>query len=168
MFTFVLLYILSFSGIFCSCKIPDNTFFDEEDGDTRNLNLTLTTTDDSTRQWLYLDDDQQHLIGISLKIGSFQYRLDARDSADQMTSTAFEVRVIDDDASHNHQFIITLDQSIDTDKLLNVDPTTIVTFVRRLANAVASDRDPAHITVGAIGANPTTIEWYNNTLSTTV
>lgn len=163
------LFILNyFSGVFCSYKIPENTFFDEEDGDTRRLNLTVHSMDDSIRQWIYLDDQQHHLIGIGLDVGAFNYRLEARDSVDQMISTAFEVRVVDDtttSTSRNHLFSVTLEQS--SDQLLN-DPMTIVTFVHRLANAVASDRDASHISLNVIRTNPATIEWYNNTLSTTV
>lgn len=67
----------------CEYTIPRETFIDAEDGDTRSLTLSVHPIV-AGNNWLTLDKkNKQVLHGISLDIGDFEFRLEARDSANQ-------------------------------------------------------------------------------------
>ncbi|CAG9539417.1 unnamed protein product [Cercopithifilaria johnstoni] len=82
-------------GMMCEYTIPRETFIDAEDGDTRSLSLSVypIITEDN---WLTLDrKNKQILHGISLSTGDFEFRLEARDSANQASETFVLIIALD-------------------------------------------------------------------------
>uniref|UniRef100_A0A1I7V9G5 Dystroglycan n=1 Tax=Loa loa TaxID=7209 RepID=A0A1I7V9G5_LOALO len=70
-------------GMMCEYTIPRETFIDAEDGDTRTLTLSVYPIV-ADNNWLTLDrKNKQILHGIALNTGDFEFRLEARDSANQ-------------------------------------------------------------------------------------
>uniref|UniRef100_A0A914W0Z4 Dystroglycan 1 n=1 Tax=Plectus sambesii TaxID=2011161 RepID=A0A914W0Z4_9BILA len=147
-------------GVVCRMNIPEATFTDEEDGDTRRLKLSLHPIDETTTDWLSLNGTQ--IMGLSLESGTFNYRLNARDSSDQLASIAFAVEVppADEDEKFNHYYRVVINKS--RQELL-AEPAGLVELVGKLATALG-DSDSSHITVRAVKDGSTVIEWSNNTL----
>ncbi|MCP9265620.1 BMA-DGN-1 [Dirofilaria immitis] len=124
-------------GMMCECKIPMETFIDMEDGDTRSLSLSVYPIV-ADNNWLTLDRKNKLILhGISLKTGDFEFRLEARDSANQMTSAPFRVTVILESPT-NHLFILDVDHSSER---LAKDPDILCAFAEKLANSLG-DRFP--------------------------
>jgi neurexin len=148
-------------------KIPANTFNDAEDGDTSNLKLSLDPIETEATDWVFLDKKQHHVVGLSLETGSWNYRLEARDSSDQMTSTVFAVEVFPEEKpdNFNHYFRVVIDK--EKDELL-AEADGLVKLVRKLATSVSDDHDAPHVTVRSVREGSTVIEWSNNTLPTDV
>ncbi|VDM49018.1 unnamed protein product [Toxocara canis] len=70
-------------GAICEMAIPEKTFMDAEDGDTRSLTLSVYPIV-ATKNWLTVDRNRQVLRGVPLNQGDFEFRLEARDSANQV------------------------------------------------------------------------------------
>ena len=80
-------------------QIPFDTFYDFEDGDTRNLGLRLLTGEGLTASpgdWLQLDVQTQTLQGNpgAQDVAIHQYVLVAIDSGGKIARDVFQVRVI--------------------------------------------------------------------------
>ncbi|MFH4974451.1 hypothetical protein AB6A40_001160 [Gnathostoma spinigerum] len=149
-------------GAVCRLQIPEKTFIDVEDGDTRSLSLSVFPLD-GEKNWLTVDRVSQVLHGIPLNQGDFGFRLEARDSSNQMTSAAFRVSV-EEAAPSNHLFILEIQQSFN---MMTKDPYTLYQFAERLAKSLG-DRYPNKIIIRDISAgnhSRTVIKWSNATLS---
>ncbi|OZC09090.1 dystroglycan [Onchocerca flexuosa] len=134
-------------GMMCEYPIPRKTFIDAEDGDTRSLSLSVCPIV-ADNNWLTLDrKNKQILHGISLNTGDFEFRLEARDSANQMTSAPFRVTVIPEPPT-NHLFILDVDHSSER---LAKDPDTLCAFAEKLANSLG-DRFPKNLVIKKIEA----------------
>lgn len=72
-----------FRGAVCELIIPEKTFVDAEDGDTHSLSLSVFTLG-GNKSWLSIDRNRLMLRGISMNTGDFEFRLEARDSANQV------------------------------------------------------------------------------------
>jgi len=79
--------------------IPDNTFYDPEDGDTNNLHLLFQTFEDelsvAPNSWIQLNQTSRTLYGLPLHddVGRHLYKLVAADSNGRLATMAFEVYV---------------------------------------------------------------------------
>lgn len=79
-------------------KIPDETFYDFEDGSTRHLRLTLLTREKlqlPKSSWLQFDSRNQELYGIAMEsdVGEHYYQLNAIDSDGYPVPDNFVVQV---------------------------------------------------------------------------
>ncbi|VDK23829.1 unnamed protein product [Anisakis simplex] len=117
---------------------------DAEDGDTRSLKLSVYPIV-ADKNWLTVDRSRQVLRGISLNQGDFEFRLEARDSANQMTSAAFRVSV-DEVTPSNHLFIFDIQKSY---QHLTKDPDTMLAFATKLAHSLG-DRLPKNIVIRCV------------------
>ncbi|VDN04230.1 unnamed protein product [Thelazia callipaeda] len=137
-------------GMMCEYIVPVGTFIDAEDGNTRSLSLSVFPIA-ADNNWLTLSKkNKQVLHGISLRTGDYEFRLEARDSANQlcangfsfwqMTSAPFRVTVIPE-PSTNHFFILDVDHSSER---LTKDPDVICAFAEKLANSLG-DRYPKNL-----------------------
>ena len=94
--------------------IPFNTFYDEQEFYTPNLNLTLRTKDGSELRgiyWITLDL-QQNVYALPLRMniaGNHKFKLIARDRLGQAGESTLRVNVVSDENSYNHEFGIHLD-----------------------------------------------------------
>ncbi|KAL3982915.1 Dystroglycan (Dystrophin-associated glycoprotein 1) family protein [Acanthocheilonema viteae] len=134
-------------GMMCEYIIPRETFIDAEDGDTRSLALSVYPIV-ADNNWLTLDRKNKLVLhGISLNIGDFEFRLEARDSANQMTSAPFRATVIPEPPT-NHLFILDVDHSFER---LAKDPDILYAFAEKLANSLG-DRFPKNLVIRKIEA----------------
>ncbi|KHN79184.1 Dystroglycan [Toxocara canis] len=149
-------------GAICEMAIPEKTFMDAEDGDTRSLTLSVYPIV-ATKNWLTVDRNRQVLRGVPLNQGDFEFRLEARDSANQMTSAAFRVSV-EETVPSNHMFIFEIQKSYEQ---LTKDPGTILAFTTKLAQALG-DRFPKNVIIRNVEAKNSErsfISWSNASLS---
>uniref|UniRef100_A0A915BI89 Peptidase S72 domain-containing protein n=1 Tax=Parascaris univalens TaxID=6257 RepID=A0A915BI89_PARUN len=149
-------------GAVCELIIPTKTFVDAEDGDTNSLTLSVYPIV-AEKNWLVVDRSRQILRGIPLNQGDFEFRLEARDSANQMTSAAFRVSVEEAQPS-NHLFIFDIQKSYEQ---LTKDPETMLAFVTKLANSLG-DRLPKNILIRSVETKNnerSIISWSNSSLS---
>lgn len=79
-------------------RIPEDLFYDKEDGNARNLRLQLQTRKGealSTDSWIKLREDQREIYGLPLDFDFklYSYRLVATDSGNKSSFDDFEVMV---------------------------------------------------------------------------
>uniref|UniRef100_A0A915E579 Peptidase S72 domain-containing protein n=1 Tax=Ditylenchus dipsaci TaxID=166011 RepID=A0A915E579_9BILA len=127
-------------GILCQLTVSENTFMDAEDGDTKKLHLSVhSISKQDQRNFLLALPFSTQLEGVPMEVGTFDFRLEARDKANQTASLPFQVRVEDTvtsfDQKPNHQFSMILEGSIDK---FTSKPEVLRDFVYRLAQSVSS------------------------------
>ena len=103
-----------------SFDIPDNTFYDPEDGDTSNLQLLFETFEYelsvAPSSWIQLSQTSRTLYGLPLRddVGRHSYKLVAADSNGRLAKMTFHVYVTDDTGleppiSHELAILLMLD-----------------------------------------------------------
>ncbi|XP_062523826.1 dystroglycan 1-like [Corticium candelabrum] len=128
-----------------SFLIPINTFYDDEDDvDTRGLDLELRTLDGlelPPDYWAYFNKTSQTVAGIPLAflaLGPATFVLEARDSAGLVTRLAFTILI-------NFNFLTTtntLVQTFDVDfSSFNSDSTQKADLVERLSSGAGVQQD---------------------------
>uniref|UniRef100_A0A1I7YHY9 Peptidase S72 domain-containing protein n=1 Tax=Steinernema glaseri TaxID=37863 RepID=A0A1I7YHY9_9BILA len=149
-------------GIICVLNIPPKTFLDPEDGDETKLRLSVHATITS-QNFLSMVEGSPKMQGVPMEKGTFGFRLEARDSSNQVTSGAFQVSVEDAPPS-NHRFIMTLEPSLTQ---LTSDPTTLVKFVNRLSTVLYDRSHPEHVQIHSLQADGTKslLTWSNSSIS---
>ncbi|CAI4223789.1 unnamed protein product [Auanema sp. JU1783] len=145
-------------GIYCEALVPSTTFIDTEDGDTFNLKLSVFLLD-GDKNWLYYNDKK--IQGVPMKVGEYQFRLDARDKRGQMISAPFAVTVRDS-PEHNH--LVTMALDLTSKQNLASDAKLLVQFVKQLATVTKSKNDAVIIEEIKKEATRTVVKWSNNTL----
>ena len=98
-------------GEYLLYRIPEDTFYDKEDGNTRNLRLQLQTSKGkpvSADSWIQLREDKQEIYGLPMDVSFrlYNYKLVATDSGNKSITDEFEVTVHKDSSEYNHQFTI--------------------------------------------------------------
>ncbi|XP_071816846.1 dystroglycan 1-like isoform X3 [Apostichopus japonicus] len=103
------------SGEVFKYHIPTDTFYDKEDGNTRNLSLSLMDEDYrsiTSSSWIFLDQESQSLEGIvvgeDLISETNQFYLAATNSAGRVAYDALTVEVRANEAEYSHQFQVNL------------------------------------------------------------
>ena len=147
--------------------IPPDTFYDFEDGDTRQLKLMLLTVDGLTlprNSWLKFNQTIQRLYGLPLPghVGKQEYVIVAVDSSGNIARDLFDVVV--ERQTHqrkiNHEFSLSLDLNYmkfvsDVDQRIDV--------ASKLAR-LYGDNDMSKITVTRISAGSVIYAWTNNSI----
>uniref|UniRef100_A0A1I7S2X6 Peptidase S72 domain-containing protein n=1 Tax=Bursaphelenchus xylophilus TaxID=6326 RepID=A0A1I7S2X6_BURXY len=151
-------------GKLCQKWLSPNTFIDSEDGYLPNLRSKVVSDDDSTNFLTVVHDkDRVALEGVPLSTGIFSFRLEVRDSADQMAAAAFNVEV-KDEPEPNHAFELLLDTRY---KKFKDEPKLLVKFGEKLVERIGGTREQVMInSVEEQGSN-TVIRWSNSSLSRT-
>ena len=118
--------------------IPRDTFHDKEDGYTHQLSLGMTKMNGENllpTSWILLfDSPQQEILSLPIgnnKLGMHRFRLTATDKDGFTASDDFEVKVLEDTNTYNHEF--TIDAAVE-DSL-----KSRVIFVETLANYFGVD-----------------------------
>ncbi|CAG9564073.1 unnamed protein product [Danaus chrysippus] len=145
-------------------KVPEDTFFDPEDGGTRNLQLSLKFSDRSEippNHWLQFDARNQEFYGLpgpgDEKI--VHYQLIAEDSSKKSAYDSLIVEVAKAPTIRpTVEFQMTMDPSPLADSATNKRKV-----VEKLA-ALFGQTDTDNIRIQSITDNPTTIVWYNTSL----
>ena len=150
-------------------KVPRDTFYDFEDGDTENLKLVFLTVDGLTlprNSWVRFNASTQTLYGLALAshVGRQEYLMAAIDSRGKIARDAFEIVVQrrPNELRINHEFSLTLD--LDYRKFLT-DVDNRIDVANKLA-ALYGDPNAEKITVTKIAEGSVIYAWTNNSLPT--
>ncbi|CAG9795714.1 unnamed protein product [Diatraea saccharalis] len=147
-------------------KVPEDTFFDPEDGGTRNLHLSLRYDDRSELppgHWLQFDANNQEFYGLPAPgdEGRVPYQLIAEDSSKKNAYDSLVVEVLKAPPIRpTVEFQMTMEYPF---PMLAYDATNKRKVVEKLA-ALFGQKDTDNIRIDKITDNPTTIIWYNTSL----
>ena len=155
-------------GDVLSYKVPKDTFYDFEDGNTENLKLVFLTVDGLTlprNSWVKFNQSSQTLYGLPLPshVGRQEYLMAAIDRKGKIARDAFEIVVQrrPNEQRINHEFSITLD--LDYHKFL-MDVDKRIDVANKLA-AMYGDPNADKITVTRIAEGSVVYAWTNNSVA---
>uniref|UniRef100_UPI00398E7CF0 mucin-3A-like n=1 Tax=Pristiophorus japonicus TaxID=55135 RepID=UPI00398E7CF0 len=160
-------FILTTVGQRFHYSIPADTFFDEEDGDARNLTLTVASIDGSPsgrESWVRFNQSRSTLFGYPLET-DYQYSpqefvLTATDSGGLIVQEGF---VIELRLSHDtpcHLYMVRTKNSYHS---FLQDRGRVLYFLEKLAKYL-NDSSSEDIVLFSIKPGSTLLTWYNNSL----
>lgn len=156
-------------GDVLSYKVPKDTFYDFEDGDTENLKLVFLTVDGLTlprNSWVRFNQTTQTLYGLALPSheGRQEYLMAAIDRKGKIARDAFEIVVQrrPKEQRINHEFSLTI--GFDYRKFL-IDVDNRIDVANKIA-ALYGDENAEKITVTKIEEGSVVYAWTNNSLPT--
>ncbi|XP_046970532.1 dystroglycan 1 isoform X3 [Vanessa cardui] len=146
-------------------KVPEDTFFDPEDGGTRNLQLSLRFSDRSeipANHWLQFDARNQEFYGLptSNDERSVHYQLIAEDSSKK---SAYDSLIVEVAKAPTIRPTVEFQMTMDPSPNLVDSATNKRKVVEKLA-ALFGQKETDNIRIQSITDNPTTIIWYNTSL----
>ncbi|XP_068620064.1 dystroglycan 1 isoform X3 [Battus philenor] len=147
-------------------KVPEDTFFDPEDGGTRNLALSLRRSDRSElppTHWLQFDARNQEFYGLPSPSdeGTMHYQLIAEDSSKKSAYDSLIVEVAKAPTIRpTVEFHMTLEYPYAS---LANNANNKRKVVEKLA-ALFEQKETDNIRIQSITDGPTTIIWYNTSL----
>ncbi|XP_054710695.1 dystroglycan 1-like [Uloborus diversus] len=147
-------------------KIPDDTFYDFEDGSTRYLTLTFLTIESiqpPKSSWVQFDHKSQELYGLPFDgdAGRHEYQLVAVDTHGLQVNDVFVIEVHPRPPKKwNVEFSLHIDHDYED---FSKDISKKVLVAWKLAK-LYDDPDPRYITVGSISKGSVVYAWTNNTL----
>ncbi|XP_025266247.1 dystroglycan isoform X2 [Camponotus floridanus] len=149
-------------------KVPEDTFFDAEDGSSRNMKMSLLTIDRipiPPHEWLQFDSKNQEFYGVPMRpdIGRKEYQLVVTDK-DGASSTDGLVVVVHPapPMMHTVEFSITLDIPYESFAHSALQKRNFIEKLRDLYK----DKDTSAISLHSISNGSTVITWHNRTLPT--
>lgn len=149
-------------------RVPDDTFYDPEDGDARNLKMSLLTMDRQPLRvdhWLQFDVKNQEFFGVPLMsdIGRSEYQLVCEDRGGLTANDGLVVVVNPPPrVRYNVEFSMTLDTQFET----FIKSASIKRkFVEKLRE-LFRDRDTSSIHISSIVEGSTIVSWNNKSLAT--
>ncbi|XP_011876234.1 PREDICTED: dystroglycan isoform X2 [Vollenhovia emeryi] len=149
-------------------KVPEDTFFDSEDGSSRNMKMSLLTIDRqpiAPREWLQFDSKNQEFYGVpmSAHIGRKEYQLVVTDTKGASATDGLVVVVHPaPPMAHTVEFSMTLDIPYDSFAHSALQKRNFIEKLRDLYG----DRDTSAILLHNISNGSTVITWHNRTLPT--
>nr|XP_008195448.1 PREDICTED: dystroglycan [Tribolium castaneum]XP_008195449.1 PREDICTED: dystroglycan [Tribolium castaneum]XP_974516.2 PREDICTED: dystroglycan [Tribolium castaneum] len=149
-------------------KVPDDTFYDPEDTDSRTLNISLLTGDRQaikSTNWLQFDSKNREFYGIPRKPGRSEYHLVCVDSGGATATDSLEIVVYPAHKMHyNVEFSMTVETPYDT--FVN-SASMQRKFVEKLQE-IFGDRNSSSLYFNPFKQkdHSTVITWFNRTLST--
>ncbi|XP_026320521.1 dystroglycan isoform X2 [Hyposmocoma kahamanoa] len=147
-------------------KVPEDTFYDPEDGGTRKLHLSLRYSDRSelpSGHWLQFDAKNQEFYGLPSPSdeGSVTYQLIAEDSSKKSAYDSLMVEVVRAPTIRpTVEFRMTMEYPFPA---LAYNAHNKRKVVEKLA-ALFGQTDTSNIRIHSITDSPTTIIWYNTSL----
>nr|XP_026495485.1 dystroglycan isoform X2 [Vanessa tameamea] len=146
-------------------KVPEDTFFDPEDGGTRNLQLSLRFSDRSeipANHWLQFDARNQEFYGLptSNDERSVHYQLIAEDSSKK---SAYDSLIVEVAKAPTIRPTVEFQMTMDPSPNLVDSANNKRKVVEKLA-ALFGQKETDNIRIQSITDNPTTIIWYNTSL----
>nr|XP_031833373.1 dystroglycan-like isoform X3 [Nomia melanderi] len=149
-------------------KVPEDTFYDREDGSARNLRMSLLTIDRTpipAHEWLQFDSKNQEFYGVPMRndIGRKEYQLVVTDKEDSSATDGLVVVVHPAPVMHHTvEFSMTLDIPYDSFAHSALQKRNFIEKLRDLYQ----DRDTSAISLHSISNGSTVITWHNRTLPT--
>ncbi|XP_076283955.1 uncharacterized protein LOC143210714 isoform X2 [Lasioglossum baleicum] len=149
-------------------KVPEDTFYDLEDGSARNLRMSLLTigrTPIPAHEWLQFDSKNQEFYGVPMRsdVGRKEYQLVVTDKDDASTTDGLVVVVHPAPMMHQTvEFSMTLDIPYDSFAHSALQKRNFIEKLRDLYQ----DRDTSSISLHSISNGSTVITWHNRTLPT--
>ncbi|KAK9745888.1 Alpha-Dystroglycan N-terminal domain 2 [Popillia japonica] len=167
-------YINATLGELLIFRVPDDTFYDPEDTDPRNLKMSLLT---AKRQpippdnWLQFDSKNKEFYGIPLHkkdVDRVEYHLVCKDSGGLPASDSLVVQVIQPPRRNfNVEFIMSLEVSHST---FSKSAAMQRKFVEKLME-LFEDKNTSNIRIKSISegpsernVRPTVVSWFNTSL----
>ncbi|XP_048403553.1 dystroglycan [Stegostoma tigrinum] len=157
----------SWVGTYFEVKIPSDTFYDDEDGTTDKLQLTLKLREQQTlpeNSWVKFNGTSQLLYGLpdSGHEGKHEYFMHAADKGGLTAVDAFEVHV--HSRPHNGKSSAKFAARFHGDhKKVANDVNKKIQLIKKLAYAFG-DRNSSTVTLHSISKGSVVVEWTNNTL----
>jgi len=148
-------------------KVPEDTFYDPEDGSTRSLKLSLLTMDRTQiplTNWLQFDVKNQEFFGTPMPgdVGRKEYQLVCEDSGGLMANDGLVVVV---HPAAKVQYTVQF-------AMLTVPNVTSISsaalkrkFIEKLKE-LFGDQNTNAISLSSVTENPTVMTWHNRTLPT--
>ncbi|KAG9337090.1 hypothetical protein JZ751_029858 [Albula glossodonta] len=157
----------TFVGTYFEVKIPSDTFFDQEDGTTDKLRLTLKKNHkdiSAESSWIQFNSTSQLLYGLPdwQHVGLHEYFMQATDKAGLSATDAFEVRVNRWPTSDKPPVVFAV--------RLEGEPRTITNDIHKKIQLIKDlaltfgDRNSSTVTLKNITKGSIVVEWTNNTL----
>ncbi|XP_029165409.1 dystroglycan isoform X2 [Nylanderia fulva] len=149
-------------------KVPEDTFFDFEDGSSRNMKMSLLTIDRTaipSHEWLQFDSKNQEFYGVPMRtdIGRKEYQLVVTDKEGASSTDGLVVVVHPaTPMAHTVEFSMTLDIPYDSFAHSALQKRNFIEKLRDLYG----DRDTTAISLHSISNGSTVITWHNRTLPT--
>ncbi|KZC06723.1 PREDICTED: dystroglycan-like [Dufourea novaeangliae] len=149
-------------------KVPEDTFYDAEDGPARNLRMSLLTIDRNpipAHEWLQFDSKNQEFYGVPMRsdVGRKEYQLVVTDKEDASATDGLVVVVHPAPVMyHTVEFSMTLDIPYDSFAHSALQKRNFIEKLRDLYQ----DRDTSAISLYSISNGSTVITWHNRTLPT--
>lgn len=150
--------------------VPSDSFFDHQDGNARNLNLTLEMKDGKPipdNNWLQFDTKNQEFYGIPMPsdAGQREYLLICQDKGGLVARDGLVVIVHPAPrVMYNVEFSMKLDLNY---KKFTESPSLQRSFVEKLAR-LFGDSDTSAIVLSGFSPGSTIITWHNKTLPTNI
>ncbi|XP_076859122.1 dystroglycan 1-like [Brachyhypopomus gauderio] len=154
-------------GTYFEVKIPADTFFDQEDGSTEKLRLSLRQSQNQAvdeGSWIQFNSTSQLLYGLPDQghAGRHEFFMIATDKEDSSTTDAFEVHV-------NRWPVDDLSPVVFTARFQG-EPQTLTSDIhkrillsKKLASALG-DRNSSSVTLRNISRGSILVEWSNSSL----
>jgi len=160
------------SGVIKKIKIPDDTFFDCNDGDTNDLDLELkldSNNDIPSDFWLKVIKRPSRPYNILMNplntnAGSYTFKLKATNYYDKSTSQDLNIVVLGEEMAEqepNHELSMTIDY--DYEKFMS-DLESRVDLSNKVAG-LYGDKNSKYLTVTRIEKGSVVYAWTNNSLS---
>ncbi|XP_037093320.1 dystroglycan-like [Pollicipes pollicipes] len=150
-------------------QVPADAFFDMEDGNAREMELRLLTSERQLvprESWLRFEPKNQEFIGLPLDkdVGRSHYHLECIDSGGLTVSDSIEVVVQprDDAKQHTVEFGVTLDNDF---RKFSRDPMQKKRLMEKLAELLG-DGDTDAMLVHDIREGSVVFSWFNESLPT--
>lgn len=154
-------------GTYFEVKIPSDTFFDNQDGTTDKLRLSLRESHNEVvgeGSWIQFNTTSQLLYGIpdDKHIGKHEYFMQATDKGGLNAIDAFEVRVNRWPANDKTPVIFTARFDGEPHSVTN-DIHKKILLVKKLAYALG-DRNSSTVSIRNISKGSIVVEWTNTSL----
>lgn len=149
-------------------KVPEDTFYDAEDGSARNMRMSLLTMDRQPippHEWLQFDSKNQEFYGVPMRtdIGRKEYQLEAYDKNNASATDGLVVVVHQAPVMHHTvEFSMILDIPYESFAYSALQKRNFIEKLQRLYQ----DKDTSAISLHSISNGSTVITWHNRTLPT--
>ncbi|XP_029455537.1 dystroglycan [Rhinatrema bivittatum] len=160
--------VIAWVGTYFELKIPSDTFYDNEDGTTDKLKLTLKLKDQPVleeKSWVQFNSTSQLMYGMPdhSHVKKHECFLYATDKGGLSTVDAIEIRV--GELPYANETVVKFRAKFhgDHNSVIN-DINKKIQLVKKLALAFG-DRNSSSITLQNISNGSIVVEWTNNTLS---
>lgn len=156
-------------GVLFRFQVPVDTFYDEEDGATRMLKLTLNNMNNgplSSRSWLQFDVPNQEFYGLPMDsdAGLEEYQLVCTDSGGLTASDGLVVSVKDRSKLPEKEPLVEFTLTIKTDfETLTDSAHRKVRLIESIAR-IFDDPEPRNVVIRSFQPGSTLVTWSNATL----